>query len=264
MDNGIELYLIDLDGTVYVDDSLIEGAVDALERIRRHGKKLCFLTNNSSRSNSEYVEKLKRLGISVDSDEVYTSGEAAAYFLKHSYANRRIFVVGTTAFKQELIQKGIDVCDFDGAMDCEKPDAVLLGFDTTLTYDKLARLCAYLFRGVDFIVTHMDDVCPAKPYYIPDVGSFVELIYKTTKVLPKFNCGKPEGIMADAVKAKFNLPSNKIAMVGDRLNTDIAFAVNNGFTSILVLSGETDTELYAKSGIKADIVLRSIAEIERN
>lgn len=251
----IELFLLDMDGTVYVGDKLIKGAKEKIEEIKTKGKKICFVTNNSSRTGEEYIEKLKRLGIEISQKEIFTSGDAAAFYLNKYHKGKSVFLLGRSGLKQALTEKGIII-------DEDNPDLVLIGYDTELTYKNLCKATTFIMGGVPYFCTHPDINCPAFPAFVPDVGSFVALIEKSTGVSPFAYCGKPYSPMAEALAVKFNLPKEKIAFIGDRLYTDIAFANNNGFYAILVLSGETDLAAYKKSGLKASLVLNSIAQLE--
>ncbi len=251
----IQLFLLDMDGTVYVGDKLIDGAKEKIAEIKAKGKKICFVTNNSSRAGGEYIQKLKKLGIEISRQEIFTSGDAAAYYLNTYHKGKSVFLLGRNALKQALEEEGV-------TFDENNPDLVLIGYDTELTYKNLCRATTFIMQGTPYFCTHPDINCPASPAYVPDVGSVVALIEKSTGISPFAYCGKPYSPMAEALGGKFNLPKEKIAFIGDRLYTDIAFANNNGFLAVLVLSGETNLETYAKSEIKAAIALESIAQLE--
>ena len=239
----------------YVElDGGVKNNLSALETIKNTGRKLCFLTNNSSRSVDEYVEKLARMGIKVADDEIYTSGMATVRYLKENHKDKTVYLMGTDRLRQEFEQNGITLVE-------KNADVVVIGYDTELTYKKLTLLTDNINGGAFYVCTHSDINCPSEPYYLPDVGSFIELIKKSTGKSPDVICGKPFEPMGRAVAAKFGLNANEIAMVGDRLSTDIAFGNVNGFTSVLVLSGETTREMHEASDIKADVVLGSIKEL---
>lgn len=252
----VRLYLFDMDGTIYCEDKLIDGAVEKINEIRASGRKICFLTNNSSRNCDDYVTKLARLGIAIDLDEIYTSGNATVKYLNKHYSGKSVYLVGTDKLREQFLQGGIRLVD-----DCQ-PDLVVVGFDTTLTYEKLRRATTYLTLGATYICTHPDVNCPASPVYMPDVGSFMALIEKSCGRTPDVICGKPFKPMGEAIAEKFHLSSRQIAMVGDRLITDIQFGINNDFTSILVYSGETTRADYAKWGKTADFTLDSVKDID--
>lgn len=251
---GIKLFLLDMDGTVYVGGRLLSGAREALSTIRKSGRRLCFLTNNSSRSREMYLKKLSGMGISASNEEIFTSADATLMYLKRFYSGKSVYLLGTEGLKGEFLRAGIVLSD--------DADIVVVGYDTELTYKKLTTATDLINRGAVYICTHSDVNCPAEPYYVPDVGSFIELIYKSTGRRPDVICGKPFQAMCDAVVEKFGLQPNEIAMVGDRLSTDIAFGNVGGFASILVLSGETTEEMYNRSEIKADLVIKGIYELD--
>lgn len=248
----IECFLLDMDGTVYLSDKPIAGAAEAVARMRRQARVL-FLTNNTSAARTDYVRKLCGMGIEVTDDDIYTAGNATIDYLQRTGATNRVFLLGTPNLRDEFLQGGISLCD-------ENPDLVVIGFDTTLTYARLADACAHIRRGVPYIATHPDFNCPVRGGYIPDVGSFLALIHASTGAMPLLVCGKPNAPIADGVAQKVGLSGKKIAMVGDRLMTDMRFALDNGFTSVLVLSGEADERALQNCGFAVDVVLPSIAE----
>lgn len=251
---NITCFLLDLDGTVYLGDQLIGDMKNTLARIRNSGRRIVYLTNNSSRSRDAYREKLKKLGIYSEQDDIYTSGMATIEYLKEHFANKSVYLVGTRALKEEFINSGI-------ALTQKQPEVVVLAYDTTLTYKKLVKLTTYISRGAHYIATHPDINCPAPEVFVPDVGSFMELVRTSTGKMPEVICGKPSCAMGNGVKRYLNLNSENLLMVGDRLITDISFALNNDFTGLLVLSGETTGEIYEKQSIRADIVLKSLNDI---
>lgn len=249
----IKLYCLDMDGTVYLENTLLPKVKETINYLRSKAK-IVFLTNNSSKSAASYIEKLHNLGVEINRDEIYTSGQATCEYLNKYYLNKSVYLVGTKALKEEFKAYNIP-------LNAKNPDLVVLGYDTTLTYKKLVKLTTFLNQGKPYIATHPDINCPATPYYVPDIGSMIALIKTSCQREPDVICGKPYQIMGETLKNRFHLESDEIAMVGDRLVTDIAFANNNDFLSILVLSGETNLDYYQKQDIKAKIVLNSIADL---
>ena len=251
----VKLFLMDMDGTVYLGNNPIAGAFEALEYIRSHGRKICFLTNNSSRANITYREKLARVfNFTANENEVYTSAQATCTFLKNKHNGKKIFLLSPPDVRREFEEFGIPLDD-------EDPDIVVLCFDTTLTYEKLYKACKFINQGKLYVATHPDNFCPDPVCPMPDVGGFIAIIEKTLGVMPDVIIGKPYEEMANAVESKFGLRKEEIAMVGDRLYTDIKFGVNNGFKSILVMTGETDEKMLAESDIKPTLVLPSFGEV---
>lgn len=257
----IKLFLMDMDGTVYLGPQKIPGAFEALETLRNNGRQVCFLTNNSSRSQDQYVEHLARYGFQADSDEVYTSGLATCGYLRKYYPDKRVYALATPRVREEMRRQGVRVIEGEPTDVAEYPDVVVVAFDTTLTYDRLYAACRYINAGAVYVATHPDNFCPALECNMPDMGGFIAMIEKTLDRLPDVIIGKPYAPMAEAVSEKFGLAPHQIAMVGDRLYTDIRFGVDNGFAGILVMTGETTPDMLAASPIKPTLVLDTFADI---
>ena len=242
------------DGTVYIGDNEIEGSFEAVNELRKMGKRICFFTNNSSRMHTDYIARLNNLGLRVYSDEIYTSGQVTCEYILDHFRGSKVYLLGNERLRSEFLLYGIELTDTD-------PDIAVLGFDTTLTYDRLYQFCKFIKKGIPYIATHPDFNCPAEECPMPDVGAFIEAIRLTTDRVPEYIMGKPHSIAGDRISKRYNLPPSQIAMVGDRLYTDIAFGKNCGFVSILVLSGETTKEMADKSEIKPDVMLDKVKDI---
>ncbi len=251
----IECFVFDLDGTIYIERTLIEGAKETIDYLRKNGKKVIFLTNNSSVSAEYYRKKINDIGIYCDIKEIYTSGNATIRFLKNNFRSESVYLVGTKELEKEFIEGGIKLTN-------DKPDIVCLAYDKELNYQKLVLLTRYLHMGAKFIATHPDVNCPAKPFYEPDVGAMLEMIEKSTGRRPETICGKPYRPIAEGISEACGLPLEKIAMVGDRMYTDIRFGLLNNMLSVLVLTGETTKEDLKSSDIIPDVVLNSVADIK--
>ncbi|MGV8027233.1 MAG: HAD-IIA family hydrolase [Anaerolineaceae bacterium] len=249
----IEMWLLDMDGTIYLDEHLIDGAQNFLHFLIEKKKQFLFLTNNSSKSAEAYVQKLHRLGLAfVEKENVYTSGQATvSYLLKH-FPNKKIFLLGTPELKDEFIQSKIDFS--------EDPDMVVLGFDTTLTYEKLWKTCDLIRKGLPYIATHPDLNCPIKDGFMPDIGSIMAFVKASTGREPDVVIGKPNLPILQAISEKFTMDLSKVAMVGDRLYTDIAMG-EKGIRTVLVLSGETKLEDLQNSPFQPDLVVQSVREL---
>jgi 4-nitrophenyl phosphatase len=233
----IRCFLLDMDGTFNLGDRLIDGSMRFIETLERQGKSYIFLTNNSSRNRRMYAEKIARLGLRIPEDMVFTSGEATALFLKPEHAKSRIFLAGTPALEEEFRSHGFTLVE-------EDPELVVLGFDTTLTYNKLWKLCDLVRAGLPYIATHPDFNCPTETGYMPDTGAMIAFIKASTGREPDVVVGKPNRIIVDALAGKLGLELEDIAMVGDRLYTDIALGKSAGILTCLVLSGEaTESDL---------------------
>lgn len=252
----VELFLFDLDGTVYIGDNEIEGSFAAVNKLRECGKRVCFFTNNSSRMHTDYIARLNNLGLRVYSDEIYTSGQVTCEYILDNYRGQKVFLLGNERLKSEFALYGIELTE-------ESPDIAVIGFDTSLTYDRLYRFCKYVNDGLPYIATHPDYFCPAEECPMPDIGAMTEAIRLTVGRTPDLVMGKPHKEAGMRIAKKYNLPPKKIAMVGDRLYTDVAFGKNCGFVSVLVLSGETTREAADKSKIKPDYILNCVKEIPK-
>lgn len=249
----VKCFLLDMDGTIYLGNRLFDGTLDFLSYLKETGRNFLFLTNNSSKDNIHYVNKLKNLGIEVTKDDVLTSGEATASYLHAQKPGARVYLLGTPELEREFISWGFTLTD-------ENPDYVVLGFDQTLTYQKLVTACDLIRAGVTYIATHPDFNCPVENGYIPDTGSMIELIAASTGKRPKV-IGKPNKEIIESAFRKRKYEQNEYAMVGDRLYTDIATGNNAGICSILVLSGEATVEDVEQSEVKPMFMLKDISEI---
>ena len=250
---AIRCFLMDMDGTIYLGNRLLPGARAWLALLESRGIAYTFLTNNSSRSKVEYAQKLQRLGLDVPEEKIFTSGEATALYLMENYPGASLKVFGTPPLLQEFERHGFSLTD-------EDPDVVVLGFDTTLTYDKLWRLCDLVVADKPYIATHPDINCPTENGFKPDIGAMIALVAASTGREPDVIVGKPNRPIVDALAAKTGFAVEEHCMIGDRLYTDIALG-QWGIATALVLSGETHQEDLADSPFKPDYVAEDIAEM---
>lgn len=251
----IKLFLLDMDGTFYLGDKLLDGSAHFVQKINVvDGKDFVFLTNNSSKSRADYVKKLDAMGFDFSADKVMTSGEATTIYLNQTKPNARVYLVGTPTLCEEFSGAGITLTE-------ENPDFAVLGFDTTLTYEKLWKLCDFLRAGVPFIATHPDFNCPIEGGFMPDIGGMLAFVKACTGKDPDVTIGKPNKYIVNSAAEKFGVPLHEIAMVGDRLYTDIAVGANAGITSILVLSGETKLSDLEQSDVKPDYIFENLGEL---
>ena len=254
--NEIKCFLLDMDGTVYLGNELIGGADEFLKKLGRQKKRYIFITNNSSKNGAAYVKKLNGLGISAELDDVFTSGEAAAIYLNKVKPGAKIFLLGTAELKEEFAQAGFRIIKKG-----QTPDLVVLGFDTGLTYKKLWAACDHIREGVPYYATHPDLNCPIEGgKYMPDTGAMIAFIKAATGANPVV-VGKPNGHIVEALLGKYGLKKEEIAIVGDRLYTDIKTGADFGITSVLVLTGETSSAMSKRTKIKSDYVFGSIADM---
>ncbi len=250
------LFLLDMDGTIYMQDELYDGTLEFLDRIRISGGRYIFVTNNSSRSVEAYLDKVHAMGIPADAENFFTSTQATILYLLEHYPGSKVFCMGTRSFVRELAGAGIRVTER------VEPDVdlILLGFDTELTFAKLWNACDLLRRDIPYIATHPDLVCPVSIGYVPDCGSVCQMLENATGRRPVF-IGKPEPTMIDIAREKFGYTREETVVIGDRLYTDIASGVNAGVTTICVLSGEAALKDIEESSEQPTYVFQSVKEI---
>ena len=250
----IACFALDMDGTVYLGERWIEGARDFLNAVEEAGKKYVFLTNNSSKNPQAYVEKLGRMGLSIDLDKIVTSGQATIDYLKRNFSGKKVYLLGNELLKEEFEEEGISLSE-------QAPEGVVVGFDTTLTYEKLCRVCDLVREGLPYLSTHPDFNCPTETGFIPDAGAIHAFIHASAFRYPDHIIGKPNGDIMDYLARRAGVSKEETAMVGDRLYTDVAAGVNNGYTGILVLSGEAGMEDVKKSDVIPHLIFSSVKEM---
>lgn len=251
---GINCFALDMDGTVYLGEKWIEGARDFLKAIEEAGKKYVFLTNNSSKNPQAYVEKLGRMGLSIGLNQIVTSGEATIAYLKKNFPKKRVFLLGNELLQEEFTEAGI-------LLEEKAPEVVVVGFDTSLTYAKMCRVCDLVREGLPYISTHPDFNCPTETGFIPDAGAIHAFIHASAFRYPDHVIGKPSGDIMDYLAQRAGVLKSETAMVGDRLYTDVAAGVKNGYTGILVLSGEAGLKDVEESEVKPDLIFSSVKEM---
>lgn len=251
---NIRCFALDMDGTIYLGEKWIDGAVDFLARVAETGRKYIFMTNNSSKSASAYIEKLSRMGLVITDDMLITSGQATIRYLREKYPGKRVFLMGNPSLRREFADAGV-------ILDDTKPEVVVTAFDTTLDYQKLCAVCDFICGGMTFIATHPDINCPTETGFVPDIGSFHALIEASTGRRPDKIIGKPNREIIEAMLEKTGSKAGNTAVIGDRLYTDVASGVNNGLTGILVLSGEANLNDLESSDVKPHLIFDSVKEI---
>ncbi|MBP5427799.1 MAG: HAD-IIA family hydrolase [Clostridia bacterium] len=253
------LFLLDLDGTLYLDETLFEGTLPFLSRVREIGGRALFLTNNSSRGADAYIEKMARLGIASTEDDFLTSTDATVRYLEENHSGTLFYVAGTESFRSQLQSAGIAV-----TTDRNDPaiGGVLLGFDTELTFSKLEDVCVLLRRDLPYLATNPDLVCPTWYGSVPDCGSVSKMIENATGKTPRF-IGKPEPEMILLALEKTGYGKSDALMIGDRVYTDVAAGVNAGIDTVLVLSGEGTVADAEASDKKPTWILPDISFVTR-
>lgn len=251
----IKLFLLDMDGTIYLDNSLFDGTTDFLNYVKSIGGRYIFLTNNSSKSVDKYIEKLNGMGIAADKNDFLTSTDATIEYLRKCNF-KKIYALGTESFKEQLVMSGLNITDEVS----EGIDCLCMGYDTELTYKKLEDACILLNEDIAYIATNPDWVCPTRYGYAPDCGSISEMIARATGKRPKF-IGKPEPTMAELAMKMTGFDKSETAVMGDRLYTDIACGVNAGISTIFVLSGEGTKKDIEEYKIYPNYIFSDIREL---
>jgi len=252
---------LDMDGTIYKGNTLFPFTISVLADLKKHGIRYSFLTNNSSKSRKNYLHHLTNIGISATPDEVYTSGQAAIDYLRYAHPDvKRLFILGTPGLIAEFEEAGF-ISTEDNPDD--RPDAVMVGFDTSLTYNRLCRAAWWVHQKLPYIATNPDKVCPTDlPTVLVDCGSICAGIEKATGRCPDVVIGKPNPRMLDGIMHRYHLKPYEIAMVGDRLYTDIYMAHQTGALGVLVLTGEATEADLKDSPFQPDIVSKDLAQFK--
>lgn len=246
-------YILDMDGTFYLGNQLLEGSLEFLEKVVNQGKEFLFFTNNSSKSRKVYMDKLAAMGCRIRKDQLLTSGMVTIDYLKKLWKNPKVYLLGTPALEQDFEANGILLTETE-------PDAVVVGFDTTLTYEKLEKACTLIRKKVPFIATHPDNNCPTEYGPIPDCGAMCAFITQSTAVFPKY-LGKPYRETLDYITDYLNCTKDELVFVGDRLYTDIAIGANHGASSVLVLTGETQLSDLDESKVKPQLIVPRLIDL---
>ena len=251
------LFLLDMDGTIYLDYDLFDGTLDFLEKVKKMGGRYLFLTNNSSKGAVAYVEKLKKIGIESTVSDFLTSTNATVMYINSNHKGKKFYAMGTESFVSELRLSGVNAVT--------EPDddvfGVVISNDTELSFKKLDDVSRLLLRGVsEYIATNPDWVCPTSYGYVPDCGSFAEMLEHATGKKPRF-IGKPQPEMLYTAMEKCGYSKDDTVMIGDRLYTDIASGYNAGVDTVFVLSGEGTLDDVEKSDIKPTFIMKNIREV---
>ena len=251
---------LDMDGTIYLGSTLFPYTQAFLQTLRDNGISYSFLTNNPTKSSNDYLLKLQKLGIDATEEQMYTSSIATIDYIHMQYPEaKRIFTLGTPSMQAEFKKAGFEITS-DSANDV--PDILVVAFDTTLEYSRLCRAAWWASKtDIPYIATNPDWVCPTdQPTILVDCGSLCKAIEGATKRQPDIVIGKPNPNMLYCIRDKYNLKDDEIAMVGDRIYTDVATAQNAGSFGVLVLSGETTLEVSLTYDRQPDLTALSIKE----
>jgi NagD protein len=250
---------LDMDGTIYNGHSLFESTAPFLSLLKELGLGHTFLTNNPSRSIKDYLAHLKQLGIVATEDRLYTSIQATIEYLHETHPQvGRVFVLGSESMSRELCAAKFVLTD-DSPTD--EPDAVVVGFDTTLTYSRLGRAAWWIKQGKPWFATNPDRVCPTDlKTVLVDCGSICAALEAATGLKPAAVLGKPDPAMIRGILHRHGIEPHQLAMVGDRLYTDISMAHRAGALGVLVLTGEATAEEAARFEPSPDIIVSGLKE----
>ncbi|HEI9846552.1 HAD-IIA family hydrolase [Morganella morganii] len=240
-------YCFDLDGTVYVGEEVIPQVINSIKYLKENNKIVKFISNNSSKSNSEYLLKLKTIGIDCAIDDIKLSTDSVISYLKDRKVSK-VYVLGTKSLQKQIIDAGFEFCS-------HSPEFIIVGYDNELTYSKLKNTCRLINNNIDYIATHCDIFCPSEDGPIPDIGTIISTLEKTTNISPYKTFGKPNSDLIDLILKENKLKNSDILMIGDRLYTDILMASNANVDSVLVLSGDTKRDEIENSEIKPTYIL---------
>ena len=257
--SSIRHVALDMDGTIYRGNTLFETTGPFLALLRELGLGYTFLTNNPSKSVTDYLEHLREIGVPATEDQLYTSTQATIEYLQETYPKiKKLFVLGTPSMCEQFSEAGFQL--MADSLEAE-PDAVVVGFDTTLSYQRLCRAAWWIAQGKPFFATNPDRVCPTdQPTVLVDCGSICAALEAATHIPPTAVLGKPDPAMIRGILHRHSLQPANLAMVGDRLYTDIAMARRAGALGVLVLTGETTAAQAANHSPAPDLVVASLAE----
>ena len=247
-------YILDLDGVVYRGRTVIPGACESIDRLRRSGPRVVFLTNNATRTRGSIARRLVDMGIPCSAGDVISSAYAASVYIKETYGSSTIYPVGEQGLVEELERAGHTVNEQDA-------DYVVAGLDRKFTYEKLTLALDMLMNGAGFIATNDDAMLPTEHGFLPGAGSMVAAIQAASDVVPDV-IGKPNKPIMDVLLKEYGLKSEECVMVGDRLETDILAGIRAGMRTVLVLTGASGKQDIESSGIRPDTVLDSIDDLE--
>ncbi|MBQ9415628.1 MAG: HAD-IIA family hydrolase [Clostridia bacterium] len=267
-----ELFIFDMDGTVYLGTDPFPFAIRFIRNLRRDGKQVLFYTNNASLNRESYLRKLTGMGFEPTEKEILTSGDVAVSYLCRCHKGKRVFLLGTEDLKADCRKAGIELAEAPvpetDPITAQPPrfeaDLVLVSLDFTLTYDKLYYAANLIRSGVPFFTTHHDAVYLSNHGWIPDAGAICDLLATATGVQPVC-LGKPLPYAIDTISERFGTKKDKMVMFGDRLDTDIFFGSRNGFASVLVETG-VSTLSQAQALPASDqpyCAFRSLEEVDR-
>lgn len=249
-------YIFDLDGTIYLGNDPIAGAVETIQRLQSLGKKLLFLTNKTIDSREAYLQKLNAFGLSITLDEILNPALVTIHYLQRHHHGAKVYVIGEDVLKDELKDNGI--------VFAETPDetgVVVISWDRNFHYNHLDFAYQAIKRGASVIATHPDRTCPMPGGEIPDCGAMIGAIEGASGIKVDIVMGKPSSLTTETALDILNVEAKDCLMTGDRLETDIRMGQLAGMGTALVLTGVTGADEWRTSDVKPTYVLRSVWEI---
>lgn len=251
---------LDMDGTIYMGNSIFPFTIPFLEKLDGMGISYSFLTNNPSKSIDDYLKKLSNMGIHATEEEIYNTTIATIDYIHTHYPKaKKLFLLGTPSMISQFEKAGF-ISTSDDPDDL--PDIIVAAFDMTLSYSRLCRAAWWISQGLPYIATNPDRVCPTNERTIlVDCGSICRCLESATGRKPDITLGKPDPNMLVGIRQQKHLQAEEIAMVGDRIYTDIAMAFNANALGCLVLSGETTLEVAKAAPRQPDLIVENIWEL---
>lgn len=267
MARKIDGVVFDLDGTVYLGEKALPGAVETILELRRRGKRTLFVSNKPLEPSGKYAAKLTRLGIPSIEADVITSAFVLGHYLKHNDPELRLYVVGEPSLIDELRGQGLNIINEFLEQDPKQVirpdgvDAVVIAFDRTLNYRKLNTAYQALMNGARFFATNGDKVCPMPGGAIPDAGATIAALEYITGRKVDLVAGKPSRLVMEVAAQRMGLDPAQCMMVGDRLETDIRMGQEAGMVTAAVMTGVSCREDVAKMERPPDHVIDSLCEL---
>lgn len=267
MSHPINGFIFDLDGTVYLGETAIPGAVETINHLRHLGKQVLFVSNKPLQPRAAYAEKLTRLGIPTPAEDVITSGYVLGYHLARHHPQQRLYVIGEQSLINELRGHGLHIVDERNdqdekeVIDPQGIDAVVVAFDRTLDYRKMNTAYQALLNGASFYATNADKMCPMPGGGIPDAGATIAALEHITGRKLELLAGKPSALIMEVALQKLELPPQRCMMVGDRLETDMRMGQQAGMVTGAVMTGASTRKEAEQMTPPPDYILESIAEI---
>jgi arabinose operon protein AraL len=264
---SIDGFVFDLDGTVYLGDTALPGAVQTIAELRRRNKRVLFVSNKPLEPRSAYAEKLTRLHIPAVEDDVITSAYVLASYLARHEPALRYYVVGEANLRAELMAQNLHVVDELADQDPKEVvqpdgiDAVIVAFDRTLDYRKLNTAYQALRREARYFATNADNTCPLPGGDVPDAGATLAALAQITGRRPELIAGKPSTVILETALERLDLPAHRCLMAGDRLETDIRMGKEAGMVAAVVLTGVSSREDAAHASPAPDLVLANLGEL---